>query len=310
MFKTNGIASHIGDSGKAISSLSSAFYNKKWIVHGTDFSLPIASKKFRRVSTIHDLGVYQDALMDGKFSSRGQRKIEELMSRRPDRIIVPSRFVKGEFLTRFPNYTKKTFVVNHGCDHLIDSSVGNLDMVNELTSRPFILFVGNLEKRKNLLGAIKAYEQVRQMIPSLDFVVVGKDGYQAEVIHKAIQSSPFSKDILVVGHAKDALIKALYQRCQCFVYPSLYEGFGMPVIEAMTLGAAVVTSRATATMEISGPGAHLVNPTSIDDIAQGILKILQDPQYKSQLVLAATEYCKNLSWIQTARETIEVYKSL
>lgn len=310
MFKTNFIEKHIGVPGKVLSHMTSFFYDEEWVIHATDFTFPLKRRKYKRVSTVHDLGVYREDLMDPGFASRGRHKITKMVGQSPNAIVVPSEFTKSEFIGRFPDYRDKTFVVHHGCDHLVEDFSGHRDFVKKVTTNPYILFVGNLEKRKNIMGAIRAFEFLKKSMDSLDFVVVGGDGFGAEEVHRTIDQSPVSKSILRLGHTEEKLLKSLYQQAQCFLYPSLYEGFGMPIIEAMMLGTPVVTSRATSTMEVSGGATHLVDPDSPEDIAHGVQRILTDSNYRAELILSGSRHCQTLSWKKSARQTIEVYKSL
>ena len=310
VFKKKSIEEHIQESGQALFSAGGFFFPKETIVHGTDFVLPLSGKKFKTIVTIHDLAVFREDLLERDFCSRGQEKIHEVLAHRPDHIIVPSKFVQGELIARFPDYKDKVSAVYHGCDHLWCASKETDKKKPFVKKKPYFLYVGHFEKRKNILGLVKAFEIFCTETPNVDLVLVGKDGFAAEEIHQYIHSSTVKSRIHKLGHVDGDTLNVLYQRCRAFVYPSFYEGFGMPIIEAMGAGVPVMTAKASSTAEVAGQGAHLVDPHNLDEMADGLCKVYEDKDYRKQLIASSQQRAREFSWQKTAQETLQLYKNL
>ena len=310
ILKENNISAHINQSGKALFSLTGSFYGRGTIAHTAAYSFPSTSTKFKRVLSIVDLAIYRDNIVEPAESEKSRKLLEAELDRNPAKIIVPTEFIKGEFLTRFPKFEKKVVVIPHGCDHLQDTMVSGKVSSSKITKNPFFLYVGSLEKRKNLVSAIRAFNSFCDETPNVDFIIVGREGYGAEAIRKAIQSSPYRRQIHQIGYVGPGALKGLYQQAVAFIYPSFYEGFGMPVVEAMKLGAPIIASNAGATAEIAAGFSHQIDPKEPEEINLAMNKIFHGARYRNQLKEAAIERGKEFSWVKTARKTIDIYNQI
>jgi len=309
--KRNFVTQHIHDKPRPFLDVPNPFSGKGDVVHGPDFKLLTDKNKYHKVLTVHDLAVYREDLLERQFCREGQRKLKAELRKEPDAVILPTEFILGEFLTRFPKFQKRAHVVYHGCDHLVDASTTNATRTSQKAlERPYFLYVGHLEKRKNLSRVITAFELFHQSHSDVDLVLVGKDGYGAKGIHEKISRSPAKQRIKTLGFVGAAFLKSLYQGAVAFVYPSLYEGFGMPIIEAMQLGVPVITANGSSTSEVAGPGAHLVDSKSVEAIYQAYLKVFEDSSYREKVLEAGRARARDFSWLKTSRETLSVYKSV
>jgi glycosyltransferase involved in cell wall biosynthesis len=179
-------------------------------------------------------------------------------------------------------------------------------------SRPYFLCVSTLEPRKNILGLIQAFEDVRRRRPDPDYqlVLIGQLGWQYEPILEAIAQSPDFGAIHRLDYLPETWLEVFYRQALAFVYPSFYEGFGLPVLEAMNFGAPVITSRRSSLPEVAGDGAWLIDPDSGEELADAMLQFGDNPALRSQFGAAALARARQFSWRQTAQQTLAVYRRL
>jgi glycosyltransferase involved in cell wall biosynthesis len=173
----------------------------------------------------------------------------------------------------------------------------------------YLLYVGTLEPRKNLLGLIRAYSQSRA---KEDFILVlaGGRGWKYENIFKLVRKLKLENRIIFTGYVPENDLPGLYQDASLFVYPSFYEGFGLPPLEAMACGIPVVVSNTTSLPEVVGDAGVYVDPNDIEQIAFSIDTVLSDSELRRNLIQRGVERAKLFSWEKTAKETLELYKQV
>lgn len=302
--KENFIESHIKNNPKVFYGLLSP---KGAVLHATDVNLLSDSPKFKKVITVHDMAMYHNDLMDPRIAKRLQDHLQSQLHCNPDAVIVPSYDVHAEFLVHFPKFMNKVHVVYHGADHLIDST--SFD-VKGLTDKPYFLFVGVLEKRKNLLNILAAFDKYCELEKDTQFVIAGDDGYGAEAIHQFINTMNHRRRVIRAGYIPNHQLKKVYSNARALVMPSFYEGFGLPIVEAMKMGCPVVTSSIGAMAEIGREHAHLVNPTKPDQIMGAMERIVFDRNYRDTMVNLGLERVEKMTWLNCARETAQVYAKI
>ncbi|WP_347239883.1 glycosyltransferase family 1 protein [Oscillatoria sp. FACHB-1406] len=178
-------------------------------------------------------------------------------------------------------------------------------------SRPYLLFVSTLEPRKNIVAIVEAFNYLKQKYRiEQQLVLIGQKGWKYEPILDAIARSPYSHEIHHLNYLSDNDVAWFYQHADVFVYPSHYEGFGLPVLEAMTLGAPVVTANTSSLPEVAGDAALLVNPDEPLELAEAIFNVLQSSQLRQTLIEKGRERAKLFSWEKTALETLAAYRSI
>lgn len=178
-------------------------------------------------------------------------------------------------------------------------------------TRPFILFVSTIEPRKNIVGLIEAFDILKrtQKIEH-DLVLVGQKGWLYEPIFERIARSPYRDSIYHLDYLPDDVVAEFYRRADVFVYPSHYEGFGMPVLEAMTLGTPVICSNNSSLPEVAGDAAVMIDSMDEIAIADAILKVIGDREFRQQLIDRGHQRSMKFSWHDTARETLQGYRLL
>jgi len=174
--------------------------------------------------------------------------------------------------------------------------------------RDYVLFVGTLQPRKNIVRLIEAFSKLNK--PDLDLVIVGKKGWKFEEILAAPKKFEIENKVKFLDSVTDEDLPAFYKNAVCFVLPSLYEGFGLPVLEAMNYGCPVVTSNVSSLPEAGGDAALYVDPLSVDDIKKNLELIINDKELRNKLIKKGYEQVKKFNWEKTARETLRALESI
>lgn len=278
------------------------------IVHATNpAAIPPSGRGQRLVVTVHDLAFERFP----ELFPRAWRILYRLGLRaavkRADAIITPSRNTAEDLLGR----TKVDPQKLHVAPLAAALPAGALDAGEVLTRlripAPYVLFVGTLEPRKNLLRLIRAYRRVAAAGLPHSLVLAGPMGWHHESLMRelALQGPG---EIAMTGALTPDELDAVYRGADVFVYPSLYEGFGLPVVEAMARGVPTVASATSAVPEVAGDAAIGVNPRSVREIAHGIESVLTDVDLAERLAARGRTQAERFSWDETARITLEVYE--
>lgn len=172
---------------------------------------------------------------------------------------------------------------------------------------PYLLSVGVLQPRKNLPRLVRAYNRIALRIPHR-LVLVGKEGWAGEELQQALAEAPDGREPIFTGYVADADLPALYAGADLFVYPSLYEGFGLPLLEAMACGTPVITGNTSSLPEVVGDAGVTVDPRDTAALSEAILALLGDDERRRALSHAGIARAAQFSWDRTARETVEVYR--
>lgn len=228
------------------------------------------------------------------------------------RVIVPSIFTKDELKALKDTDQKNIVVVNHGFDQKFKERKSEIEIEEALKKykikKPFLLSIGRIEEKKNTVGTVRAFEMLKQAYhhDDLQLVLIGKPGYGGEKVETAIHTSKFVNDIIHPGYVDQADITAIFQAAEVFIFPTLYEGFGIPVLEAFASGVPVITSKNTSTEEIAGDAAVLVHPQDIEDICDALQWLLTDSEARQKLIEKGRARIQDFSWEKCARETLKV----
>jgi glycosyltransferase involved in cell wall biosynthesis len=252
----------------------------------------------RVVSTFHDLFVLSAEYSTPEFRRRFAEQARGA-AERSDLIIAVSEFTACQVENLLGVERARIRVVHHGVN--APAPRGNNARENA------ILFVGAIQKRKNLVRLVDAFERVAS---GWKLVLVGSTGFGAEEIFQKIERSPRRNDIEVTGYVTDAELERLYARARVFAFPSLDEGFGMPVLDAMARGVPVLTSNRSALPEVAGDAALLVNPENGDEITAGLERITGDEELRRDLARRGLERSAQFSWGLAVEKTWSVYGEL
>lgn len=268
------------------------------LFHGLNQRLPAAPYPVR-VATFHDLFVFTAEYSTPEFRERFQKQAREA-AQRADLILCVSRFTASqvEEILRLP--ASRLRVAPHG--------VRLPEALHEEEREPLILHVGAVQKRKNLVRLVGAFE--RAAPPPWRLVLAGGGGYGAEQVQARISRSPAAERIRWTGWLPDAEMERLYRRASVFAFPSLDEGFGIPVLEAMAHGVPVLSSTRGALPEVCGDAALLVDPFQEEGIAQALEALIRDSALRTRLVRAGRARAAAFPWQRTVEQTWQAYKEL
>jgi glycosyltransferase involved in cell wall biosynthesis len=255
------------------------------------------------VTTIHDISPITHPEWFTNSYAALYRILTPLAVRVSDRITTVSKFARDEIVDRYPAAAGKTTVIYNGVEPR-DPADG--EPVESLESGEFLLFVGSVNPRKNLSGLLHAYRRYRRKTSNpYPLVLVGPDN---DVF--ASTDLPAVDGVQRLGFVSEPQLTWLYDAAAVFVFPSLYEGFGLPILEAMSVGTSVVTSDRGAMAEVAGNAAHLVDPTDPAAIADGIEYVLEDTEYQHTLGQRGRDRASEFTWSQTADQTAELYRDV
>ncbi len=240
---------------------------------------------------------------------------------RATKIITVSESTKNDLINLYGIDPKKIRVIYSGIEQesRIKNQESRIDEIKAKYRLPecFILYLGTLEPRKNLVGLIRAYELLRKklmihdskfIIPKL--VIAGGKGWLYKEIFDTIEKSKYVKDIILTGFVEEDDKQYIYKFADLFVYPSFYEGFGFPPLEAMSHGVPVITSNVSSLPEAVGDSAIMIDPYDHDELARAMERILTEDKLRNILIRKGLERIKKFSWQNCARETLETLTSV
>lgn len=280
------------------------------VFHGTNYEVPFWSRR-PSVLTIHDLSLLLHSELHEEYLVRRARWRLPLMAKSAAKIITPSTSVKNEVCETFRINPDKVSVTPEAPRPVFKRREAP-ELLRRLgIDRDFILFVGTIEPRKNLRRLVKAFDQLlRTTSLSPTLVIAGGQGWLMDDFVSLIQQKGLEDGICLTGYLQDEDLCGLYSNCAAFVYPSLYEGFGLPPLEAMACGAPVITSRIPSLMETVGSAARLVDPNDVEDLTRAMAEMLSDEKVREHYAEAGRNQVKKFSWEQTAVKTLDVYRQL
>lgn len=268
------------------------------LFHGINQRLPAARYPLR-VVTFHDLFVFTAEYSTPEFRARFQRLAREAAGR-ADLILCVSRFTAAQVEEILHVPAARLRVAPHGVHPPASGEPAQRE--------PLVLHVGAVQERKNLVRLVAAFE--RAAPPPWKLVLAGGNGYGAEQVHGRIRRSPAADRISATGWLPDEEIESLYRRASVFAFPSLDEGFGIPVLEAMAHGVPVLSSIRGALPEVCGEAALLVDPFREDDIAQALESLIRDAALRQRLAAAGLLRAAEFPWRRTVEETWKAYAEL
>jgi glycosyltransferase involved in cell wall biosynthesis len=284
--------------------------NKIDLFHGTMAMLPLAVR-MPTVVTIYDLVLekFPETMYWKNWLSL--KTLMKVSARKASKIIAISENTKKDIIDYFGIDEEKIRVIYLGVDSQFspqpDPNEADALAKYNLTDG-YILSVGTLEPRKNFHRLINAYKMVAssgQKTPKL--VIIGGHGWGNEELGKLVRESGLDERVILAGYVPDEDIPVLYRNASVFVYPSLYEGFGLPPLEAMACGTPVITSNLSSIPEVVGDAAVLIDPYNTAEIAQAIASVLKNEGLRDSLRTSGLVRSKLFNWEKTARETHSLY---
>lgn len=282
------------------------------VVHANNFFCPTGLKRAKLVYTLYDLGFIENpewtteanriGCFDGVFNA----------SLYADLIVSISEYSRRHFLKIFPHYPPDKVAVVHLASRFSSQTPipkpGSLDV---LQHGMYWLNVGTLEPRKNHMRLLKAFARLKESsMQKFPLVIAGGKGWMLDDFQNQIISLGLREDVILLGYVNDMELQWLYQNCFCMVYPSLFEGFGLPVLEAMSQGAPVITSNSSSIPEIVGEAGVMIDPYDEDAILQAMKQIASGEVNRGTLGKMAITRAQGFSWEISAQKVMRLYQSL
>jgi glycosyltransferase involved in cell wall biosynthesis len=281
------------------------------VIHSLHYSFPLLPTRAKSVVTVHDMTAYLMPELHLSLKIQYFRFFLWAASRSRHQLIFVSHSTLTDFLFFFPQANTANYVIPLGKGPSFHPGL-NPVLVGEVALRykirsPYILFLGTIEPRKNLPRLVGAYAQLINSYPDHRLVIAGMKGWHYEALYERIDVLRLKDSVLFVDYVDEKDKPYLIQGAEIFVYPSLYEGFGIPVLEAMACGVPTITSNLSSMPEVAGDGAILVDPKDEDGIARAMDALLQSTSLRQSLSKKALDRSAQFEWSKTARQTLEVY---
>jgi glycosyltransferase involved in cell wall biosynthesis len=265
------------------------------------------------VVSLHDVSYLEHPQYFTRFRSTQLRLTVKRSVQAAARILTPSEFSRKAILRHYDVDESKVVVVPNA----VSSSFRQVERESAAAiieekfgiSGPFVLTVGDLQPRKNHLGLLHAFEETLRQHPHLPhrLVFVGKETWYSKELHKAVLRSNVAGRVHFTGFVEDPELLQFYGACDLFVFPSFYEGFGLPILEAMACGRAVACSSATAMPEVANAAGILFDPYSVPEMARAIADVLLDDEMRVRLERLGAHRAASFTWERAAQKTLDVY---
>lgn len=278
------------------------FTGKLDIFHCWDYLIPPSSCK--KIVTIHDATPLLFPETHTKKIINNYKLVIAKIIKEKINVITVSENSKKD-LVKFGIDENLITVIYNGNNFSIDESQANYKKEN------YLLAVGTREPRKNLQRVIKAFVAISEKYPAFELRIVGKYGWgnNDDLIIKNLDSR-IKEKIRILGYVSEEKLVELYKKATCLIYPSFYEGFGLPILEAMSLGCPVITSNVSSMPEVGGNAVMYVDPENSEDIKITILKVIESEEIRKELIKKGLNQAKKFSWQKCARETREKYQKV
>lgn len=286
------------------------------LVHFPHFNIPI-SYKGKFLVTIHDLILFRYPTRRAStlsapiyfFKKKAYHRVISRAVKKSAKIIAVSEHTKKDILENFKISPKKIVVTYEGVDTTENPKSETAETILRKYGimRPYILYVGNAYPHKNLDRLISAFKEVAKKHPGLNLILAGKEDYFYKRLKRFVADNHVS-GVAFPGHIGEDDLPTVYREAKLYVFPSLYEGFGLPPLEAMARNVPVVSSNASCLPEILGQAAHFFDPRGISETAEAIEKVLTDNALRKNLIAAGKNQVNKYDWKKMATETLQIYQ--
>jgi glycosyltransferase involved in cell wall biosynthesis len=279
------------------------------VVHSFHYSFPLIKFWAKRIITIHDLTFFLYPELHIPIKRYYFCYFIKMATTSKNKLICVSKSTADDLKKIFPKCNSSIYIISPAKE--ASPVVEHFELISRKfnINKPYILYMGTLEPRKNIERLIDAYASIEQKI-NCDLYLVGKKGWYYNSIFEKVGKLNLEDRIIFTGFVTEEEKFSLLKNCLFFVYVSIYEGFGLPVLEALNEGKAVITSNISSMPEVAGNAAILVNPYNISQIAENMLKLTTDSKFRNSFSSKAIEQASKYTWENTAQETIKIYNNI
>jgi len=285
------------------------FTGRVQLFHATDFVLPPHLPTTKTLLTVHDLSYVRAPETATPILKRYLDRVVPWSVRRADHILADSQATKDDLVQLYETPAEKITVLYSGVDPRF-SRVAEVEPIRakyNIPPSPYIFSIGTVQPRKNYTRIIEALHSLGEAFQAVNLVIAGGKGWLDAPIYQTIEALGMGERVRFIGYADDADLPALYSGATLTAYPSLYEGFGFPIIESMACGTPVLTGNVSSMPEVAGDAALIVDPYSVQAIATGIRTLLTDEGLRATLITNGYPQAARFSWQQAARQLKAIY---
>jgi glycosyltransferase involved in cell wall biosynthesis len=284
------------------------------LFHATDFVLPPTQPKTRTIVQVHDLSfVRVPEAAAPKLSAYLDRVVPQSV-RRADLVLADSQATRNDLIELYELTPEKIIVLYGGVDERFrpasPDAIQAVRKTYQLDSFPYILSVGTVQPRKNYGRLIEALSRLRTAGHDMHLVIAGGRGWLEDPIYAVLDKTGMRPYVHFIGFAAEDDLPVLYSGAACFAFPSLYEGFGLPVLEAMASGVPVLTSNVSSLPEVAGEAAVLIDPYDLDALVDGFQKLLNDTNLRRMLIEQGFAQAHKFTWFNAANQLQQIYSDL
>lgn len=270
--------------------LLSMYHRANIVIEPAHFGPFFLPKSIQRVTVIHDLSAVLFPQWHSFYSSTLQRLFLPRILKNADLIISNSHFTENEIAIHYPGCKDKIQTIYPG----VEAQTAIDDSIIDIESHEYFLYVGTIEPRKNLNLLLHAFKMYKSALPEsrMQLYVVGAKGWKVDSFFQELNVHPFKNDIHILGYVSDVLLIHYYRNCKAFVYPSIYEGFGFPVVEAMRQGATVITTADSSMSEIAGSNALFFKNKDAHSLCDAMMQVdsFKNTHDAEELILHSQKY--------------------
>ncbi len=286
------------------------------IVHSLSLGYKVATRK-PYVVTIHDIG----PLTHPQFFTKKDQwfmkgSLKQAVKKAAALICVSQATADAVEAYALDNYfqsvSDRLHVIHEGVDEFffkapVIEEITDFHLIKSLSNKPFILTVGQISPRKNLKTVLTAFNKIKNELPDLQLITVGGNGWDYSKVAELVKTLGLENRVHFLSYISDTLLRLLYRKALVFVYPSLFEGFGLTVLEAMASSCPVITSNTASLPEVSGDAAILINPEDSNELSSNILMMSNNKEKREQMITKGLQRAKTFTWERAAELTYNVY---
>jgi len=283
------------------------------LYHATDFVLPPKLPMTKTILTVHDLSFERVPEAASPSLRVYLQKVVPASVKRALHVIADSEATKQDLIELYGTPADKISVILSGVDPRFQpvTDTQQLAKVREkynIDDRPYLFSIGTVQPRKNYSRIIEALAQVREQGHDIQLVIAGGRGWLEDEMYDTIKRLNIADHVNLIGFADDVDIPALYSSADCVLFPSLYEGFGFPVLEGMACGTPVITANVSSLPEVAGDSAIMVNPYDVDEIENAIIRVLTESDLRQSMITSGFTQAQKFTWQQSALALSQVYE--
>lgn len=282
------------------------------LYHATDFVLPPVTTSTRTLLTVHDLSYVRVPFSANPSLKHYLDIVVPRSVHAADFVLADSLATKFDLIDLYGVSPEKVEVLLCGVNPRFQYC--SFDVTTrtkyKIPLKPYIFSLGTVQPRKNYERLIEATSRIRHMGYDIDLVIAGGKGWLDNPIYGAIRTHHMESNVHFIGFADEADLPYLYSQASVFAFPSLYEGFGLPVLEAMACGTPVITSRISSLPEVAGDAAVMIDPYSVDELTDALKRVIDDSTLRDTLIAKGLQQASKFTWEKSAYQLLDIYNRL